>query len=73
MVVLDFKQKKVWAPHPVHGFILGEITDIGSDSITVQPYGERSKPLTAPYDSVFPAEEDDMKDVDDNCKNFFIF
>ena len=29
--------KKVWVPHPVDGFKLGKIVDIGSDTITVEP------------------------------------
>lgn len=30
--------KKVWVPHPTDGFKLGRIVDIGSDSITVEPF-----------------------------------
>ena len=30
--------KKVWVPHPVEGFKLGRIADIGSDLITVEPF-----------------------------------
>lgn len=29
--------KKVWAPHIDEGFILGEICDFGTDTLTVQP------------------------------------
>ena len=29
--------KIVWGPHSEHGFVLGTITDIGHDTITVQP------------------------------------
>ena len=29
--------KKVWAPDSANGFILGEISDFGTDTLTVQP------------------------------------
>jgi hypothetical protein len=29
--------KKVWAPDLIHGFILGEIVDFGTDVIMIQP------------------------------------
>jgi hypothetical protein len=29
--------KKVWAPHFDEGFILGEICDFGTDTLSVQP------------------------------------
>lgn len=35
--------KVVWAPHPDHGYIVGKITDIGNDTITVQPFAQGSK------------------------------
>ena len=30
--------KRVWVPHPADGFILGKIVDLGSDTITVEPF-----------------------------------
>ena len=30
--------KKVWVPHPMEGFKLGRIVDIGADSISVEPF-----------------------------------
>ena len=30
--------KKVWVPHPIEGFKLGRIVDIGTDTITVEPF-----------------------------------
>ena len=30
--------KKVWVPHPIEGFKLGRIVDIGSDLITIEPF-----------------------------------
>lgn len=35
--------KPVWAPHPVDGFQLGTIVDIGADSLTVQPLKRDAK------------------------------
>ena len=59
--------KKVWAPDLVQGFILGEVTDFGTDEIEVQPL-DGSKTIKASFDSVYPAEDDDNKNVEDNCK-----
>jgi len=62
--------KKVWVPHPVDGFKLGKIIDLSADGVTVEvldrPAGQK---LSAPFDRVFPADEYDNKDVDDNCEN----
>jgi hypothetical protein len=30
--------KKVWAPHPIDGYKLGHILDIGPDGVTVEPF-----------------------------------
>ncbi|CAH1799090.1 unnamed protein product [Owenia fusiformis] len=59
--------KKVWVPHPLEGYKLGRIVDIGSDTIAVEPFDSPGKSISAPYDRVFPAEEYDNKDVEDNC------
>lgn len=65
---MDDFGKKVWVPHPVDGFKLGKIIDIGPDGVTVdvleRPPGQK---LSAPFESVFPAEDNDSKDVEDNC------
>eukprot|EP00037_Helgoeca_nana_P027787 m.321649 g.321649 ORF g.321649 m.321649 type:complete len:1221 (+) comp27594_c2_seq6:32-3694(+) len=58
--------KRVWAPHVMKGFILGEISDFGTDIISVQPL-DGSAVIEAPYDGVYPAETDDAEDVADNC------
>lgn len=29
--------QRVWAPHPVEGYQLGEIVDVGADTLTVEP------------------------------------
>lgn len=59
--------KLVWVPHPADGYILGCIKDIGADTITVEPKSTPGKTITAPYNQVFPSEEYENKDVDDNC------
>lgn len=60
--------KNVWVPDPVNGYIIGRIKDIGSDAITVEPRATPGKTVTVPYDQVFPCEEYEDKDVDDNCE-----
>ncbi|XP_076028705.1 myosin heavy chain 95F jaguar isoform X2 [Oratosquilla oratoria] len=59
--------QKVWVGDPVEGFIQGQIIDLGSDTVTIQPTQRGAKPITTDYDRIYPAEEDDKKDMDDNC------
>ncbi|XP_078412888.1 myosin VIa [Cetorhinus maximus] len=59
--------KPVWAPHPLDGFQLGSIIDIAVDSLTIEPLNQKNKTFLAPVNQVFPAEEDNKKDVEDNC------
>ena len=41
--------KKVWAPHFDEGFILGEICDFGTDTLSVQPLdGGKVSAVAAP-------------------------
>jgi len=63
--------RKVWAPDLVHGFILGEIVDFGTDVITVQPLNGGDV-IEAPYEAVYPSEEDNAPTVDDNCALMFL-
>lgn len=62
--------RKVWVPHPIDGYKLGRIVDIGAEGVTVEVGDKPSggQKISAPFDRVFPAEEYD-KDVEDNCKN----
>ncbi|CAF1620241.1 unnamed protein product, partial [Didymodactylos carnosus] len=62
--------KKVWVRDVDHGFILGRISDIGSDSVSVQLH-PNNKTVVTTYDSVFAAEEYD-KDVADNCALMYL-
>ncbi|KAK7077209.1 Unconventional myosin-VI [Halocaridina rubra] len=64
--------QKVWVTDQNRGFILGNITDLTSEGVLIQPVGRGSKPITADYDRVYPAEEDDSKDVDDNCALMYL-
>ena len=29
--------QRVWAPHPTEGYQLGQIVDVGADTLTVEP------------------------------------
>ena len=60
--------RNVWVPDAVHGYIIGCIKDIGSDTITVEPTSTPGKTVTAAYEQVFLSEEYQDKDVDDNCE-----
>lgn len=64
--------KKVWVPDNEHGFRLGEIVDLGSDTITVEVDGAKGKVVTAAYDRVFPSEKDNTRDFEDNCSLMFL-
>ncbi|XP_033635781.1 unconventional myosin-VI-like [Asterias rubens] len=66
------ENKKVWVPDIAEGFQLGRIEDIGAESITVAPLHKPGKPVIAPYDRVFPAEEDEEKTVEDNCALMYL-
>ncbi|XP_073935617.1 unconventional myosin-VI isoform X5 [Castor canadensis] len=64
--------KPVWAPHPTDGFQLGNIVDIGPDSLTIEPLNQKGKTFLALINQVFPAEEDSKKDVEDNCSLMYL-
>uniref|UniRef100_A0A6Q2Y5R8 Unconventional myosin-VI n=1 Tax=Esox lucius TaxID=8010 RepID=A0A6Q2Y5R8_ESOLU len=64
--------KPVWAPHPVDGFQLGVIVDIGADGLTIKPLSQKGKTFLAPMNQVFPAEEDVNKHMEDNCSLMYL-
>ncbi|XP_021099439.1 unconventional myosin-VI isoform X7 [Heterocephalus glaber] len=64
--------KPVWAPHPTDGFQMGNIVDIGPDSLTIEPLNQKGKTFLALINQVFPAEEDSKKDVEDNCSLMYL-
>ncbi|KAF2360204.1 Myosin N-terminal SH3-like [Trinorchestia longiramus] len=65
---------KVWVTDPVQGFILGSIVDLNPEGVTVEPVTKQrnATPITVSYDRVYPAEDDDNKDVDDNCALMYL-
>lgn len=63
---------KVWVGDPKAGFILGRIVEIGNDGPIVQPQNRALSPLQTSYDSLYPAEEDERKEVDDNCSLMYL-
>lgn len=64
--------KPVWAPHPTDGFQMGNIVDIGPNSLTIEPLNQKGKTFLALINQVFPAEEDSKKDVEDNCSLMYL-
>jgi myosin-6 len=65
--------QRVWVSSPGSGFITGEIVDLGSDRVTVSiREGSKNVQKDVPYESVFPAEEDDRADYEDNCSLMFL-
>ena len=61
--------QRVWVADQSEGFVLGNITDLAATGVVVAPVARGAKPITSPFDRVFPAEEDSNKDVDDNCES----
>lgn len=66
--IIQMDKQKVWVPDIQKGFLLGRVVDLGAEAITVLPVDKGLKEVRCPYERVYPAEDDDNKDVDDNCK-----
>lgn len=60
-------KEKVWVSDPQDGFVLGQIVDLTDDGAVVQPLIKSKSPVEASFDRLYPAEEDESKEVDDNC------
>ena len=60
-------REKVWVPDPDEGFVLGQIVDLTEEGALVQPLLRSKKPIEASFDRLYPTEDDENKDVDDNC------
>ena len=60
-------KEKVWVSEPQEGFVLGQIIDLTDEGAMVQPISSKFKSIQAPFDRLYPAEEDEKKEVDDNC------
>lgn len=65
-------QDKVWVGDPKAGFILGRIVEFADDGPVVQPLDRALKPVITTYDRMYPAEEEDKKEVDDNCSLMYL-
>ncbi|XP_049829322.1 myosin heavy chain 95F isoform X2 [Schistocerca gregaria] len=64
----SMEKQKVWVPDPVEGFILGQIIDLGySGQATVLPFDSKHSKQTCSLDRIHYAEDNDSKEVDDNC------
>ena len=63
---------KVWLGDPRAGFILGRIVEIGNEGPIVQPLERSRSAIQASYDNLYPAEEDERKEVDDNCSLMYL-
>ena len=62
----------MWVGDPQAGFILGRIVEIGQDGPIVQPLDRARGAVQANYDTLYPAEEDERKEVDDNCSLMYL-
>jgi len=60
-------KEKVWVSEPQEGFVLGQIVDLTDEGALVQPISKSIKPIQASFDRLYPAEEDEKKEVEDNC------
>ena len=40
---MDGEGKKYWVTDPEHGFRLGKLVDIGSDTLTIEPFDAPGK------------------------------
>ncbi|XP_015792688.1 unconventional myosin-VI-like [Tetranychus urticae] len=65
------ESQKVWAPDPDNGYILGTIIDIGFELATVK-CANSNQTIKAPYSSLYPADPEIEKHVDDNCALMFL-
>lgn len=75
--LLLMSSQKVWVSEPKEGFVLGHITDLGSDRVCVSLEGtNNNRPgnsqMQVPYEAVYPAEDDSHQDYDDNCSLMYL-
>ena len=68
--------KRVWVPHPIEGFKLGTIVDIGAETITVEPIdGQNVSTCRHPGYAGGPGPYQllvVLKFVEDTCINVYI-
>ena len=70
--ILEMDRDKVWLGDPRAGFIPGRIVEIGNDGPIVKPLDRSSSAIQASYENLYPAEEDERKEVDDNCSLMYL-
>ncbi|KAI1294601.1 Unconventional myosin-VI [Halotydeus destructor] len=68
---MDIRQT-VWMPDGQDGYVLATIMDIGQDQVTVKSLAHPTKTVQTSYGNVYPAEEDNAKDVADNCSLMYL-
>ena len=66
------ERDKVWVGDPKAGFVLGNIVEIGDEGPIVQPHDRSLGARMTSYDMLYPAEDDDRKEVDDNCSLMYL-
>ncbi|VDM06889.1 unnamed protein product [Wuchereria bancrofti] len=64
-------ERLVWTPDLRDGFKLCRLRDIGRETMSIEPIDGGSL-VKSRYDEIFPAEEDQKKDVDDNCSLMYL-
>ncbi|OQR72193.1 myosin heavy chain 95F-like [Tropilaelaps mercedesae] len=64
--------QKVWVAYPDEGYVMGQVTDIGAEKISVRIGNRIPRIVEASYAQVHYAEEDPTKDVDDNCAMVYL-
>ena len=78
----------VWIPDPEEGFVLAKIVDMNQDSVTAKTIKSPTRVISywvinlinlinfqtiqASYNSTFPKEENDSKEVNDNCALMYL-
>uniref|UniRef100_A0AC35FWW9 Myosin motor domain-containing protein n=1 Tax=Panagrolaimus sp. PS1159 TaxID=55785 RepID=A0AC35FWW9_9BILA len=70
LIGIDFG-KLVYIPHEISGFQLGKLVDIRSDGLAVELLGTQDV-VKVNHDEVFPAEDNQRSDVDDNCALMYL-
>jgi len=61
------EKEKVWISDPHDGFVLGRIVDLTEEGALVERVHGKRCETTVSFEQLYPCEEDEQKDVDDNC------
>ena len=69
-VGIDFG-KLVYVPHELDGFQLGKLRDIKSNGLLVELL-DNGKTIQVAHDEVFPADDNQRSDVNDNCALMYL-